>query len=295
MPIFTNNSTFPLHKFNMLDGNKLSSYYDIKKFIIVYNENTFREDFIKNINKNEMQHLFELASIHILRFTFGNEYKKISDSEINSESILDKRLFVKLLNYRIDLDKIISEIIKFEVGNNSSVDITNFLNELIVFTYKFFFLKLANLIICNKIDHLSETMNFIEIHNIFLRYSEKQENKKYNSLDYVQQKEFIKNYYNSFQSDDNEYVAKTIDELLILSRCRQSLNYLTEIIEKYLKIDPSFSSKKQNKILLPFYKLITCVFFFRANLDLDLDDPKLIENFKKFRLNAKKRIQKKSE
>lgn len=295
MPIFTNNSTFPFHKFNMLDGNSLSSYSDIKKFIIVYNENTFREDFIKKINKNEMQHLFEIASIEILRFTFGTEYKKISESDINSESIIDKKLFVQLLNYRIDLDGITSEIIKFENSNDVSVDTINFLNDLIVFAYKFFFVKLANIIYCNKVDHLREPMNFLYLHKIFLRYSEKRENKKYSNLDYVQQKEFIENYFNSFQSDEIAYIEKTINELIIFSKELESRLYLTEIIEKYIKVNPSFTSKKQNKILLPFYKLITCVFFYRANLDLDLDDPKLIENFKKLRLSAKKRLQKKSE
>jgi hypothetical protein len=288
MPIFTNNSTFPFDKFNLLNDSSFSTYSDIEKFVFIREEHKFRGNLIELINTFENQHLFQILSIQILRLTFNQKIPRILISEINSDSIVNQKEFVRLLNLKVNLEEITKELDKIENSVDASVNSKQFLSEIIIFTYKYLFVKLASLIYCNSIDGLKEPMIFKEHNDTFIKYSKKQEERKYTNLNYVSQKEYIKNYFKSFNTDDIKSIETTIEELNLFSIEKNLERKLNELIERSINIDSNLSAIKKNRLLLPFFKLVTCVFFHREFIDLENYDPTLIEYFKKFRLRMKK-------
>lgn len=290
MPIFTDNSTFPLYKFNDFDNQYLHSYECIEKRIFVPKGINFRKDFLKAIECNSKQHLFIYLISYILRLVFNVNVWKFREDEIISDSIKEKYQFLQLLNYKINLHEIVKEIDKYEFDSNVQIDSKPFINDLIVFTYKFYFVKFANVIYCHSIDDLIETMKFEEKHKIFLKYCQDIEKKNYTILNYQSKKNYVENYFKSFNSDDVNFIENTINQILLFSNRKESLLFLNEIIENRIKINSHLSQTRKNKILIPFFKLITSVFYFRENLELEIDDPILINKFKKFKLQMKKHI-----
>ncbi len=288
MPIFTNNSTFPFDKFNLLNDSNFSTYSDIEKFVFIHKEHKFRGNLIELINNFENQHLFQILSIQILRLTFNPKISKILISEVNSDSIVNPKEFVRLLNLKVNLEEITKELNKIENSVDATVNSKQFLSQIIIFTYKYLFVKLASLIYCNSIDGLKEPMIFKEHNDTFIKYSEKQEEGKYTNLNYVSQKEYIKNYFKSFNTDDIKSIEATIEELNLFSNEKNLERKLNELIENSIHINPNLSTIKKNRLLLLLFKLVTCVFFHREFIDLENDDPALIEYFKKFRLRMKK-------
>ena len=145
MPIFTDNSTFPFDKFNLLNDSNLSTYSDIEKFVFIHKQHRFRENLIESINTFENQHLFQILSIQILRLTFNPKIPKILVSEINSDSIVNRNEFVRILNLKINLNEITKALDKIENSIDAKVNSKMFLSEIIIFTYKYLFVKLASL------------------------------------------------------------------------------------------------------------------------------------------------------
>lgn len=282
MPIFTNNTTFPFYKFRNFDDAKISSFEDIKAKIFIPKKANFRKDLIDIINNQERQHLFEILMDRVLLIIFNDSFEKIKVKEIESSSIENKNAFVKLLNYRIDYKEINKEIEYLE-DNNVKVNSEKLIHDLILFTYKFFYVELSRMIYCQLFDDFKVTMDFEKYYKTYSKYKNNIENKKYTESNYIQQKEFIENFNKSFKTSDINEIKTTIDELLLYSSKKKSIYHLNKIIEDNIIIEQTLSSKKKNKILIPFYKLVTCELFYRQNINLDIHESQLIENFKKFR------------
>lgn len=282
MPIFTNNTTFPFYKFRNFDDAKISSFEDIKAKIFIPKKVNFRKDLIDIINNQERQHLFEILMDRVLLIIFNDSFEKIKVKEIESSSIENKNAFVKLLNYRIDFKEINKEIESLE-DNNVKVNSEKLIHDLILFTYKFFFVELSRMIYCQLFDDFKVTMDFEKYYKTYSKYKNNIENKKYTESNYIQQKEFMENFNKSFKTSDINEIKTTIDELLLYSSKKKSIYHLNKIIEDNIIIEQTLSSKKKNKILIPFYKLVTCELFYRQNINLDIHESQLIENFKKFR------------
>ena len=282
MPIFTNNTTFPFYKFRNFDDAKISSFEDIKAKIFIPKKVNFRKDLIDIINNQERQHLFEILMDRVLLIIFYDSFEKIKVKEIESSSIENKNAFVKLLNYRIDYKEINKEIEYLE-DNNVKVNSEKLIHDLILFTYKFFYVELSRMIYCQLFDDFKVTMDFEKYYKTYSKYKNNIENKKYTESNYIQQKEFIENFNKSFKTSDINEIKTTIEELLLYSSKKKSIYHLNKIIEDNIIIEQTLSSKKKNKILIPFYKLVTCELFYRQNINLDIHESQLIENFKKFR------------
>ena len=282
MPIFTNNTTFPFYKFRNFDDAKISSFEDIKAKIFIPKNANFRKDLIDVINNQERQHLFEILMDRVLLIIFNDSFEKIDKKEIKSSSIENKDAFVKLLNFRIDFKEINKEIESLE-DNNVKVNSEKLIHDLILFTYKFFFVELSRMIYCQLFDDFKVTMDFEKYYKTYSKYKNNIENKKYTESNYIQQKEFMENFNKSFKTSDINEIKTTIDELLLYSSKKKSIYHLNKIIEDNIIIEQTLSSKKKNKILIPFYKLVTCELFYRQNINLDIHESQLIENFKKFR------------
>ena len=139
------------------------------------------------------------------------------------------------------------------------------------------------MIYCQLFDNFKVTMDFEKYYKTYSKYKNNIENKKYTESNYIQQKEFIENFNKSFKTSDINEIKTTIEELLLYSSKKKSIYHLNKIIEDNIIIEQTLSSKKKNKILIPFYKLVTCELFYRQNINLDIHESQLIENFKKFR------------
>lgn len=295
MPIFSNNSTFPIYKFNLLDLRKFESYQDIENFIFtdIPNSKKSFEDVLKDSLKNhERQHLFEIITLFSLKAIFNKSHRKITKhDDIKSSSIRDIQDFLLILNMRIDLDYIEDQLELLSDNEHVKVNKSEFISSLINFTYKYIFVKFANLIYCNVEDDVKDTMCFEYYNKIYLKYKKLMITKNYNSLNYNQMKRFINNYNKSFNSDITSEIEERTKEILDFSNFRKLEIILNSIIETNIVFDEKFNltPNKKNKILLPFYKSITCVLLFPNNKDLKIDDPDLITSFRKFRLKMKKK------
>lgn len=287
MPIFTNNTTFPFYKFRNFDDAKISSFEDIKAKIFIPKNVNFRKDLIDVINNQERQHLFEILMDRVLLIIFNDSFEKIDKKEIKSSSIENKDAFVKLLNFRIDLKKINREL-EYLKNTNTIVNSEKLIHDLILFTYKFFYVELSRMIYCQLFDNFKVTMDFEKYYKTYSKYKNNIENKKYTESNYIQQKEFIENFNKSFKTSDINEIKTTIEELLLYSSKKKSIYHLNKIIEDNITIEQTLSSNRKNKILIPFYKLVTCELFYRQNINLDIHESQLIENFKKFRQSMKK-------
>lgn len=287
MPIFTNNTTFPFYKFRNFDDAKISLFEDIKAKIFIPKNANFRKDLIDVINNQERQHLFEILMDRVLLIIFNDSFEKIDKKEIKSSSIENKDAFVKLLNFRIDLKKINREL-EYLKNTNTIVNSEKLIHDLILFTYKFFYVELSRMIYCQLFDNFKVTMDFEKYYKTYSKYKNNIENKKYTESNYIQQKEFIENFNKSFKTSDINEIKTTIEELLLYSSKKKSIYHLNKIIEDNITIEQTLSSNRKNKILIPFYKLVTCELFYRQNINLDIHESQLIENFKKFRQSMKK-------
>lgn len=288
MPIFTNDSTFPFDKFNLLNNSNFSTYSEIEKFVFIFEPHKFRGNLILLTHEFKNQYLFELLSIHILRLTFNRRIPRILESEINFKSIENRKEFINILNLKVNLEEITKELYKIENSEYVTVDSKQFLSQIIIFTYKYLFVKLAGSIYCNTRNGLSVTMDFKEQNVIFEKLIDNQEKEQKNSFHKASQIEYINNYIRSFNTDDLNLIASTIAELNIFSNDKKAIIKLNELIESNIHIDPNLSSIKKNRILLPFFKLITCVFYYKHFLDFEIDDPDFVAYFKKFRIRMKK-------
>ncbi|WP_291135361.1 hypothetical protein [Flavobacterium sp. UBA7663] len=303
---------FPFYQFYAFDKDNLCSYEDIKKKIFVPNsrnyqyvinktihesidkinlftneDNLFKEDLLKVINSSNPQLLFEILLSRILRLSFNTKIEKINKDEITSEFIPKKKQFVNLLNYRIDLIKI-EELLE-DYNNNPDIEIDSnfFLQEIINFTYKFLFVKLSKNIYfyysVRKKDNKTN-INFKVFYETFIKFSSELETKNYAPFDFDNKQDYIESFYNSFKTDDIDYIEEIINELNLFSSHKESKEKLFEIINSNIKINPSLSVTKKNRLLLPFFKHITIVFFYREYVDLE--EKELKKKFRKI-LNSK--------
>jgi hypothetical protein len=283
MPIFTNNTTFPFDKFRQYDNMNLSSYENIESTFFTPEKSDLRKDIIKLINYYERQHLFHVLMDRVILMIFNESFEKIKDEEVLSTSISNKREFLKLINFRINLKKIYLEIENLENNENVHVNQKKLINDLVLFTYKFLYVEFSKLIYCQLYEEFEITLDLKKNYKTYLKYKSKIDNKKYNEIDYVYLKEFVENFTKSFNTSDINEIKATIDELLLYSNRKKTICYLNKIIEDNIKINSNLSATKKNKILIPFYKLITSEFFYKENLKLDINESELIEKFKKFR------------
>lgn len=294
MPIFTNNSTFPIYKFNLLNNRKFDSFDDLKDFVFVEfpDSNKSFENILKDsIKKFEKQHLFEIITIFSLRAIFNKAHNKITfKDKIESSSVTDMEKFLTLLNMRIDLNEIENQLDLLLDNNNNNVKVykTELISSIITFTYKYLFVNFANLIYCNSEDNVKEVMDFQIYTKYYRNYKSNIELLKYNQINYVPLKTFLENYKKSFKTDDYSIIDEITDEILMYTNFKKSEKNLNTIIEKYIIIDDSLSSTKKNRILKPFFKLITCVFFHKHYINEKSDTIELTNHFKKFRLRMKK-------
>lgn len=287
MPIFTDGSTFPFYRFNDFNNHNLYPFESIEKIVYVPENTNLKKDFSKGIKVMSQQHLFDYLMFYILRIVFDVKFEKIREDEINLDSITDKRKFLQIINYKINLKQLENEIEKYELDSNVQIDSKLLINELILFTYKYLFVKFAGLIKCHTLDNLTESMEFNKKYELYLKYKQNLKDKKYSKEDLFSKKTYIDNFEKSFGTDDIDYIEKTIDDLILFSCEKRSLQFLNKIIENNVKINSALTSTKRNKILRPFFKFITVVFFFREYLTYDVDDAILVDRFKKFQLQMK--------
>lgn len=285
MPIYTNGSTFPIHKFNLLNNIELSNKEDIDKFIYYPNDYDSYFDFLKMINNAEIrdQHLLEVIVPYSFRRVFEDEKRLLSKKEITSQSISDINKFVVITNLNLNLNRIENELENLsDIG--ISIDRKKFLNEIIKFTYKYLFIKLSKVIYCHSIGKFNEVMDFKNHYDKFCRYSSDLETSNYTEINFYSKRNYTEAYVKSFQTDDIDAIEDTISEILKYNDEKKIIKILNDIIENNIVLDFSLSSRKKNKILLPFFKAITCNFFFKELLEYELSDYELINRFKKFRL-----------
>ncbi len=218
-----------------------------------------KEDLLQVINNlNPSQLTFQILLSRILRLVFNPKIEKIKFEEITSEFIADKRAFVNFLNHRIDLTKI--EELLDEYSSNPDVEINSdsFLKEIIIYTYKYLFVKLSETIYYYHYPSSSQmnfkaTMNFKECYETFIKYSSDIENKNYTRFDIENKRNYIVSFYNSFKNDDSDYIEKIINELLLFSSHKESKNKLFHIINSNVKINPTLTSTKKNRFLSPLF------------------------------------------
>ncbi|MFN3968501.1 hypothetical protein [Flavobacterium sp.] len=228
------------------------------------------------------QDLFEFSAIITPKILFSSQFKLLSLSDIISDSIENKNRYLALMNCRLELMKIIIEIKKY---NNDPIDetkIIKFMTELIVFIYKYFYIQLASVIYSNT-EESKDVMDFLLYNKRYQNYIEDLQNKNYNYLTEDSKRNFVKSYENSFRTEDVQLVKKSSDELLHLSNYANAKKKLNSIIEKHVQFDKPISKNKENKALIPFFKLITVPIFYPELKDLQLNDPVLITRFKKIR------------
>lgn len=292
MPIYTNGSTFPIVNFSYLDNRKFESYDDLKKFIFIEfpGLNKDFESVLKDsIRVYEMQHLFQIITIYSLRAVFNKSHRKITlKDNVKSTSIKDIVAFLSFLNMRIDLIKIEENLDSLLDSEKAKIDKKELISGIIIFTYKYLYVKFANLIYCNVEDNVREVMDFKYYSKVYQKYKLKYFSKKYNSVDYHQTKIFLENYKKSFNTEDFSKIDEITNEILIYTNDKKSEIILNSIIDRNIHLDESFSSIKKNRILLPYFKSITCVFFYKHFINEKSDSKELINHFKKFRLRMKK-------
>ncbi len=284
MPIYTNGSTYPIHKFNLLNDTELFNEEDINNFIYYPNNFDSCGDFLNVINNIEIQnqHLFEAILPYSFRRVFENS-TKISSKLISSQSVSDKTQFAVITNLKLNLNDIESELEKLS-NNGISIDSKKFLNEIITFTYKYLFIKLSKVIYCHSIGKFKEIMDFKSHYDQYCKFLSDIETLNYTKINYYSKLNYVEAYYKSFQTDDINVIQDTLSEILQYNDEKKIVKILNDIIEDNIPLDSSLSSKKKNKILLPLFKLITCNLFYGELLDYELNDPELINRFKKFRL-----------
>lgn len=290
MPIYTNGSTFPIHKFNLLNNIELFKEEDINNFIYYPNNFNSHDDFLKIINNVDFQnqYLFEVLLPHCFRRVFETNKRAINKNDLNSKSISDLNQLALIINLKINLHDIENELGNLS-NNETQINSKQFLNEIIKFTYKYLFIKLSKVIYCHSIDKFNEVMDFKAHYNQYCKYLSDLQTSKYTKNNYYLKLYYVNAYYESFQTDDHKVIEETLSEILQYNDEKKIIKILNDIIENNIPLDSSLSSNKKNKVLLPFFKLITCNFFFKELLDYDLSDTELITRFKKFRLKMSKK------
>lgn len=307
---------FPFYQFYAFDNDNLYSYEDIKKKIFVpknrnyqhviknningsinkielftTQNNLFKEDLLQVINNlNSSQLSFEILLSRILLLIFNPEIDKLKLEEITSTFISNKKEFVNLLNYRIDLIKIEELIKDYEDSSFIKIDSKKFLNEIIIYTYKFMFLKLSETYFYShspNIQSINTTINFKELYKKFIEFSINLEKGNFTIYDIDSKNDFIIRFFNSFKTDNLNLIEKTIDDLCIFSDFKLLKKRLIKIIDDNIKVDSSLSSTQKNRLLFPFFKHITIVLLYREYLDLEENELK--EKFRKFQ-NSKNNL-----
>ena len=309
-------SIFPFYQFYAFDNDNLHSFECIKKRIFTpknrfyqhkiknniddsinkielftTQNNLFKEDLLQVINNlNSSQLSFEILLSRILLLIFNPEIDKFKLEEITSNFISNKKEFVNLLNYRIDLIKIEELLKDYENNLYIKIDPKKFLNEIIIYTYKFIFLKLSETYYYShspNIQKLNKTINFKELYKTFKEFSIAIEKGNFtmHNIDFMN--DFIVKFFNSFKTNDLDLIEKAIEELNQFSNFKLSKNRLINIIDYNIKIDSTLSSTQKNRLLFPFFKYITIVLIHREYLDLE--ERELKNKFRKFQ-NSKNNL-----
>ncbi len=289
---------FPYYKFKQYEDVKFTSYDDINKYVYTYEKVLYKEPLVKFIKKFESLYLFEGLMLRVLKLTFDPNFEIIKEKQLLSKSkpelksVSNLRLFVQALNFRIDLNKILLELEKIEINNPVTINKDQFIDELVKYTYKYLFIKYSKLVyyyISLNSENIHLIIDFKKNHQVFKSYKKSLHQKGLNDIDKTHRQEFVDSYFRAFESNDEKLIDAVVEEILIYDNPRKSAHKLNSIIENNISFDEKLSNKAENKLLLPLYKMITCEYHFRENLDYKLEDPILIEKFKKFRQQMKKR------
>lgn len=289
---------FPYYKFKQYEDVKFTSYDDIDKYVFTDVGLFYKKELTKFVKRFESLYLFEGLMLRVLKLTFDPKFEIIKEKQLLSKSkpklktVSNLKLFVQALNFRIDLNKILLELEKIERNNLVTINKDQLIDELVKYTYKYLFIKYSKLIfyyISLNSENIQLIIDFKKNHMVFKSYKKSLQKNRLNDIDKTHQQEFVDSYFKVFNTKDEKIIEALVEEILIYDNPRKSAHKLNSIIENNILFNEKLSNKAANKILLPLYKMITCQYHFRENLDYKLEDPILIEKFKKFRQQSKKR------
>jgi hypothetical protein len=266
--------TFPIALFTHLDDFKC---YSFEEFNEINKSSIFssRTILIKNINQLEGQILLSAISVQVLIFIFDNKSKAILENELQAKvSIKNKKNFLEVANLKIDVLKLEKYLISIQ-NEDVSVDLKNLINELLIFLYKFIFVKIS------KEIHFFSSKNIKEVFDLKKIYDQHRVSKfeKENNSNFEKYLYFEK--FGSLLDDYDENKRNLIiNDIIIFTNKKKSRDLLNKILSSHIVYKAKVKLERKKEIKLTIFKMLTCRLFYPECQDLPISDHYLYEKYR---------------
>tara|TARA_B110000902_G_scaffold15410_1_gene18164 strand:+ start:128 stop:1015 length:888 start_codon:yes stop_codon:yes gene_type:complete len=294
LPEYTKESLLPLSLFNFHDNQEFKTYSDILKSNSPHLNKA--EAYVSSCLKQyENQHLL----IQLLLLFPNIAFSSISEFDLgellNVKSVHNKEKLRQVLNFRFNISFINDILDEIEKTKGTKIDRKLFYTDFFIFSYKYFFIELADSIKWVTYKTNNDIYNDLEITvNDFINKAKKvnKDLKILNntSFERIQLNKLNEQFDNSFGFNYNSR-EKNIKELKVFTLRHNLAKTLYSIIDSSIVIPPQLNTKDKNKLLRPLFKEIVCKVCYPKVFDKSYSSNDLNIKFRTFLITYKKSLQ----
>lgn len=241
----------------------------------------FEISFLESIKNKEKQDLigYLITTLPVIIFT---NFRAFSREELKFKNTIDDSLY-ELCNLRINLKLVYEKLIELET--NASVEVCRYeliISELYLFSSQYLFTQLSKSIYATEIMNREFLFDIKKNSILFQKFS----NNDDSSLSIeksVAQKYFIQGYNETFENLEEKERKKIETELIYMTNTINQKKRLKSIFDKNICFSNNITETKKSKLLIYFFKNVTCKFFFKYLDKNQIEDYEVNEAFRTFR------------
>jgi hypothetical protein len=277
--MYINKVTFPIHLFKLsFEGSTIEEVFSNIFYPLA--QPTFEQDFANNLNVKSNQDLFAyLATVLPPLMLSDKEGLNISKIKPDLTAYKNHETFLGLFKIRFDIKTISVKLSAMEVDPKClKLYKDALIKDLIVFVYQYVYVELSKIIVATEFDNKQYYFDFINDLNIAEKYKEITPKKVHSS---IYQNDYVTNFYNSFESKDENLVNKYISQIKSMSSNHKQKKQLYFILEENIILSDEIKIK--DKYLLYKYIFVHFIakFFFKhlSKEDIEEDKDDVIEGY----------------
>lgn len=268
--MYYNKVTFPIYLFKLsFEGSTVEEVFSNIFFLL--EQKSFEQDFVNNLKGKSMQDLFAyLTTVLPPIMLTSNEYKNNLIVDLPLSNFKNDRFFLDLLKIRFDIKGLSSILTEMETDHRCiKLNRDDLIKDLINFVYQYVFVELSKNIVATEMNEKQYYFDFKRDIAKVEKY--KQTNSTRADL-ISSQTQFIKNYYQSFDTKDEsviELIEYEIDSMYTSFKQKKKLH---SIFETHFILHEKISSKEKYMFFKYLFVSFTAKLFFTHLKVNDFED-----------------------
>jgi predicted metalloenzyme YecM len=271
--------TFPIYLFKLsFEDSTIEDVFSNVFYSV--SQPSFEKDFAKILKMKSNQDLFAyLVTVLPPIMLSAKEEINISNIRPDLSVFKDAKTFLDLLKIRIDIKAIRIKLSEMKDDPIClKIDSDELIKDLIVFVYQYVFVELSKIIIATKDGHKLYYFDFVKHYSRVMKYEESSPNRDdLNSSQNV----FIKNFYQSFQTNDKNLINQYVSQISLMTNNKQLKKRVFFIFEEYISLHEKIKIRDRYIFYKYIFIYFIAKFFFKhlSKEDIDEDRDDVIEGY----------------